>query len=437
MRTLAIRYWLVVALAIFFVSAVSPFVYVGAVVCASEKPSSQAVELSNRLSADVARWNDPAWQKELITLLPTGLSISLLDTNSHQLFWAGNPPRDPTPAGYTQIMVMNGTHLVGVANLYDVSPCGGQIYGSLAAPLSLGIQFLVGLCIAWILNRYVLKPLAAMSIAARQIANGNLDFKLPKSRVSEVAEVATAFHAMGDALRGSITRQAELEQDRRFFISAIAHDLRTPLFALRGYLAGLEKGLATTPEKAAHYIAVCHEKAEALERLVADLFAYSRLEYLEQAPQRAPMDFAKLVCKTVDDARLQAEDKGISVLVDESNAPCEVKADWLLMTRVLGNLLDNALRYTPNGGTIQITWAKTNGMVRFAVADSGPGIAAQDLPHLFEPLYRAESSRNRQTGGAGLGLTIARRILQAHGGELTASNRAGGGAEFTGFFQEA
>src|SRR5258705_12696698 len=107
------------------------------------------------------------------------------------------------------------------------------------------------------------------------------------------------------------------------------------------------------------------------------------------------------------------------------------------MPRVLVNLLDNALRYTPNGGTIHSTWAKTNGMVRFAVADSGPGSASQDLPHLFEPLYRAESSRNRQTGGAGLGLTIARRILQAHGGDLTASNRAGGGAEFTGFFQEA
>src|SRR5258708_29590195 len=132
---------------------------------------------------------------------------------------------------------------------------------------------------------------------------------------------------MGGLLRGSITRKADLEQDRRFCVSAIAHDVGTPLFALRGYLAGLEKGLATTPEKAAHYIAVCHEKAEALERLVADLFAYSRLEYLEQAPQRAPMDSAKLVRKTVRDARLQAEDKGISVLVDEPNAPDVRTAD--------------------------------------------------------------------------------------------------------------
>jgi len=297
----------------------------------------------------------------------------------------------------------------------------------------------MGLCIAWILTRYVLRPLAAMSNAAQQIANGNLEFDLPPSRVKEVANVTSAFHAMGDALRTSLTRQSELEQDRRFFISAIAHDLRTPLFALRGYLAGLAQGLATTPEKAAHYIAVCQEKADVLERLIADLFAYSRLEYLEQAPQRAPMDFCQLIGKATDDIRLAAEARHVSVSVDGPgdgpSAPCEVKADWTLLARALGNLLDNALRYTPDGGAIKVSWRKEGDRVKFAVLDSGPGIAPTDLPNLFTPLYRAETSRNRETGGAGLGLTIARRILQSHGGDLVAANRAEGGAEFTGSFQ--
>src|SRR5689334_17729337 len=229
MRALAIRYWLIAGLAIFFVSAVSPFVYIGAVVCASERPSTRTVELTQMISSNVTRWTDPTWQKELVAQLPSEVSVALLDANNNQVFRAGSVPHDPTPAGYAQIMVTNGSQLQGVADLYDVSPCGGQIYGTTAIPASLGVQVLVGLCIAWILNRYVLRPLAAMSKAARQIASGNLDFQLPRSRVSEVAEVATAFHAMGDDLRESITRQAQLEQDRRFFISAIAHDLRTPL----------------------------------------------------------------------------------------------------------------------------------------------------------------------------------------------------------------
>jgi signal transduction histidine kinase len=252
--------------------------------------------------------------------------------------------------------------------------------------------------------------------------------------VREVEDTAAAFHAMGAALRSSLTRQAALEQERRFFISAIAHDLRTPLFALRGYLSGLEKGLADTPQKAAHYISICQEKADALERLIADLFAYSRLEYLEQLPQRAPLDFNQLAAKSIDTIRWQADERHISISVKGPANSSQVLGDPAFLTRALGNLLDNALRYTPDGGEIELSWSQENQLLKFSVADSGPGIDDHDLPHLFDPLYRAETSRSRQSGGAGLGLTIARRILQAHGGDLVAVNRAGGGARFIGSF---
>lgn len=433
-RTLAIRYWLAIALAAYYVCAVSPFVFTGAVLCSRERPAPEALTISNMLSSEIDQWTDPAWQRALVAEMPERLSVVLLQ-GDREIFRAGKQPIDPTAAGRTQIIVMNGTQQVGVANLYDLQPCNGAIYATFATPASIIVQIFMGLIIGWVLTRYVLRPLAAMSTAAQQIANGNLEFDLPPSRVREVANVTSAFHAMGDALRASLTRQSELEQDRRFFISAIAHDLRTPLFALRGYLAGLAQGLATTPEKSAHYIAVCQEKADALERLIADLFAFSRLEYLEQAPQRAPMDFCQLIVKAADDIRPAADTRHVTVSVDSTTTPCQVNADWSLLARALGNLLDNALRYTPDGGTIKISWYKDNDQVRFAVLDSGPGIAPGDLPNLFTPLFRAETSRNRETGGAGLGLTIARRILQAHGGDLTAGNRAEGGAEFTGSFQ--
>jgi len=433
MKTLAIRYWLAAALATYFIGAVAPFVIVGTFVCNYSSTSVQVATIANTLSTNVARWSDPAWQKELAALLPPKLSVVLLNAD-HEVFRFGKPPRDPTPAGYTQIIVMDGGRQAGTANLYDVSPCGGEIYFSLALPISIAVQFLLGLGIAAVLSRYVLRPIAAISIAARKIAGNDLDFQIPRSRVREVAEVATAFHAMGDALRSALTRQAELEQERRFFIGAIAHDLRTPLFALRGYLEGLEQGLATTPEKTAHYIAVCKEKADALERLIADLFDFTRLEYLEQTPHRAPMDFGKLATKSVDDIQLRAQVQRVSVCVEGPDTPCEVNADESQLARVLGNLLDNALQYTPAGGHIELSWRRDGTMIQFSVMDSGLGIMAKDLPHLFTPLYRAETSRSHETGGAGLGLAIAQRIMRAHGGDLLAANGPTGGAQFTGRF---
>jgi signal transduction histidine kinase len=134
----------------------------------------------------------------------------------------------------------------------------------------------------------------------------------------------------------------------------------------------------------------------------------------------------------VDGVRPQAEAKAITLALDGSASPVQVAGDELLLTRAVTNLLDNALRHTPTGGTVRITWREDGERAIFTVADSGPGFDSHDLPHLFEPLYRGEASRSRKTGGAGLGLTIARRILQAHSGDLTAANLPHGGARLTG-----
>ena len=284
--------------------------------------------------------------------------------------------------------------------------------------------------IAWLAGRTVLRPLTAMRQAARQIAGGDLAIHLPNPQLREVADVADAFGAMSEALRISLERQAELEQQRRLVIGAIAHDLRTPLFSLRGYLEGLDRGLADTPEKAARYLAVSRQQADNLERLIADLFAYARLDYLEEMPRRAPLDLAVLLADAVDSAQPRAAEKGVT-LVAEGPPDCIAEGDEHLLMRAIANLLDNALRHTPPGGRIAVCWERTAVGCRFQVTDSGPGIPPADLPHIFDPLYRGEASRNRATGGSGLGLAIARRILRAHDGDLTAGNLACG-AEFTG-----
>jgi signal transduction histidine kinase len=296
---------------------------------------------------------------------------------------------------------------------------------SFLAPLIAAILVAV-----WLVGRAALRPLAAMSHAARRIAGGELEFALPASRVSEVAEVAGAFTAMGDALRQAMYRQADAEQERRLFVSAVAHDLRTPLFALRGYLEALRKGMADSPEKAAHYVAVCEEKADQIERLATDLFSYARLEYLDQIPQRECFDLGELLCQLAEGVQPQADTKGVNLWIDGAREPCLMAADRHLLARAVSNLLDNALRHTPAGCQVTLRWRHAADHAAITVADTGSGIPAEDLPRIFTPLYRGDPSRSRRTGGAGLGLTIAQRVVEAHGGTIVAANRPGGGAEF-------
>jgi signal transduction histidine kinase len=284
------------------------------------------------------------------------------------------------------------------------------------------------------MGRTVVRPLEAMSAAARRIAGGDLDFELPKTAVMEVAEVRAALQALGDGLKESVKRQSELEHERRYFIGAIAHDLRTPLFALRGFLMRLERGLAGSPEKAARYLTICSQKAEHLERLVSDLFSYVKSDVMEQKIDKAPLDFGPLIRGIMDTYRPLAHSKE-AVFTENGPDACIIEADIHQLERAIGNLLDNALRYTPPEGEIKISWNRESDRVIFTVTDTGPGIPNKDLPHIFDPFYRAEASRNLETGGTGLGLTIAKRIVQAHGGDITARNRPSGGVEFTGWLQ--
>jgi signal transduction histidine kinase len=252
-------------------------------------------------------------------------------------------------------------------------------------------------CIAWLTRRNVLRPLAAMSQAARQIAGGNPDITLllkPAPQLREVAAVAEAFAAMSAGLQQSIRRQAELEQERRFFVGAVAHDLRTPLFSLRGYLEGLQCGIAATPEKVAHYLTICQEQAETLERLVADLFTYTRLEYLEQAPCHEPLELGNLLRGRVEGMRPRAEAKGIALVTDGPGVHCPLVGDSHLLARVVDNLLDNALTWTPPGAVYACA-----GSARMTDASSACRIAVQVLPALIYPasLHRSTEVKPRAT----------------------------------------
>ncbi|MFL5336851.1 MAG: sensor histidine kinase, partial [Geminicoccaceae bacterium] len=376
-------------------------------------------------------------------LAETGLQVLLVDASGNVLYRSSGWPESAiadngeqsSPGPVVTVPATNGDGAVALLrSSHQPRPEPPWFRNEFwRIPIAQMIALLaIAFAIALFVHYAFLRPLSRMVKAMRQIGTGNLDVRLPRSRVSEVDEAAMALDGMADALRSSLERQEALEQERRMTISAVVHDLRTPLFSLRGYLEGLATGLADTPEKAARYIQVCREKADALERLVADLFAYTRTEYLEEVPRPERLDLAELLRRTVEGLQPQAEAKGVRLWLEAAEETPIVAGDPTLLMRAVENVLDNAIRHTPTGGEVRVSWLDVGKHIAFSVTDSGPGIPAADLPHLFTPLFRGEESRNRRTGGAGLGLTIARRLLRAHGGDLVAANARGGGAVFTG-----
>jgi signal transduction histidine kinase len=386
------------------------------------------ITVTNMIMKDRENWNSKPWQATLRTKLAELHMRAVIANPSGTEVFSDNHAAGHWNHPARQLDVIDDGQFVGTISLYTETPF--DKVATIFAILAIGVAIFI---VSFQMQRNVIKPLEGMGKAARKIANGDLDFELPATRVSEIAEVRKAFLAMGAGLRKSIAKQAKLEAERRFFISAIAHDLRTPLFALRGYLEGLDQGIANTPDKVNKYIAICREKSDQLERLVSDLFEFAKLEYMEQSLQVEPFDFGQVMERSVDSLRPKAEAKNVNITLDFPINSCRIPGDAHLLERAISNLLDNAIRHTPTSGEVTISWALNESRVAFRVADTGPGFNPEDLPQIFDPLFRGETSRNRETGGTGLGLTIAKRIIKAHGGDLIAANQITGGAILTGW----
>ncbi len=429
MKHISLRLYLILGLALIVVVAFFSACATDLMLTYSTNQSRQNSTIVRAMVANSTHWNDPVWRESVRSKAAAiNMAVVLRDTNGQIMYQTGS--YNPASPVYQEVLVTDGIHQLGTASIYECNPAILLTLYTVYLGLFALLLTLAG--VVWFFVSTILKPLTTITKAAHQVAQHDLDFHFPRSHVREVVEAFGAFTMMGEALRTSLFQQAKVEQERRLLISAVAHDLRTPLFSLRGYLEGLAMGLANTPEKARRYIEVCQTKAAALERLIADLFSYTQLEYLEQLPAQEPLEIGALIDHVLESLEPQAQSRGITFSIDRPSISCIIQADAHLLTRVFENLLDNALRYTPDGSAIHIYWHCGQEQLLFKITDTGPGIAATDLPHLFTPLYRGDPSRNHRTGGAGLGLSIAQRILRAHGGDLTAANAVRGGAEFTG-----
>jgi signal transduction histidine kinase len=296
---------------------------------------------------------------------------------------------------------------------------------ALAALLSGMILLLAGLAAAlWLAGRWMVAPLAGLSAQVDKVAGGDLSIAVPSSRISEIANISQAVEGMTAALGETAQRRAEADEARRFLVTSVAHDLRTPLFALRGHLQAIGSHLGNPAE----HLERAEARADALERLIGNLFAYTRDDYTQPAPQLEAVPVADLLQEVT--AGLEHTTRLRDNTFDlDGNQALEVIVDRDRLKRTLTNILDNAVRYSPAGAPIHISWAAADeSTVQITVRDDGPGIHPDLLPHVFEPGIRGTPPADNLDGGAGLGLTIAKRLLEHQHAGITVHNQPTGGA---------
>lgn len=320
-------------------------------------------------------------------------------------------------------LASSGSQATLVANLY--SPPTSRAARALVALVSGVIVLLAGLALTvWLAGRWMVAPLAKLSAQVDRVAGGELTIAVPHSRISEIANIAQAVEGMTDALGETAQRRAEADEARRFLITSIAHDLRTPLFALRGHLQAIGSRLGNP----AVHLERAEARADALERLIGNLFAYTRDDYAQPAPQLETVPVTDL---------LQEVTAGLEHTTRLRNNTFDLRGDQSLgvivdrerVKRALTNILDNALRYSPPGAPIHLSWAaEDQSTVRLTIQDNGPGIDPNLLPHILEPGIRGAPTADNPASGAGLGLTIAKRLLEHQHATLAIHNQSTGGA---------
>ena len=276
------------------------------------------------------------------------------------------------------------------------------------------VALLLAFLLSYLLTRRVLRPLSAMIDASRQIAAGNFAARVEARPDDEIGELGQAFNRMGASLE-------QLEKLRKTMVADVAHELRTPLTNLRGYLEGLSDGIIP-PDK--QTLDMLQQENLRLVSLVEDLSQLAQADAARAYLEREAVDLQECIREIVMLYRMSFEEKEIrlSMQIDEGMT---VQADRNKLLRAVRNLVENCCKYTPPGGRVTIACAARDASVRAEFINSGPGIPDKDIPFIFERFFRAEPSRSRDAGGAGIGLAIVKELIEAHGGRVGAESAPG------------
>lgn len=371
------------------------------------------------------------------TLLPGngGRGTLLLRDKDGSLIYASGPPeRLPPLQSRTGRQILIDGNLVGYIDFISPPDDGGPnwlwggnqpgdfiqevIFFILQIALAVG---LLGLIFGVLASRNLAAPLNRLAVAARAIGARNLDYRVPVQGSTEVREVAESFNKMAADLQSA-------ESLRRNLLADVAHELRTPLTVLQGNLQAILDDVYPLDKSE---VARLHDQTRHLHRLVNDLHELAQAEAHQLPLHKQTVDPYSLAQEAVDFFGPVAEEKGVSLRLEIAEEALSLQGDRARLMQVLQNLLNNALRHTQPGGEIMVSAAAQDGGVEIAVRDTGEGIEAEDLPHIFERFYRSGKARDRDSGGTGLGLAIVRALTEAHGGRIdVVSGGKGMGSRF-------
>ncbi len=271
---------------------------------------------------------------------------------------------------------------------------------------------LAALIVSFVFSRSILAPVSVMMYASQRIADGHYDERVQSRGNDELNQLAGSFNQMAEQLE-------QVENMRRRLIGDVAHELRTPLTAIKGYAEGLMDGVLPAASESYQQI---HAESERLNRLVDDLQELSRVESRTAQLDVHPVDSAILINTVIKRLQYQFDEKRVTLTSNLPREPIQLLADEGRVIQILTNLIGNALQYTPENGTVAVSIVREKDEARISVRDTGAGIPPEHLAKIFDRFYRVDKSRARSRGGSGIGLTIAKHLVEAHGGQIWAES---------------
>ena len=292
------------------------------------------------------------------------------------------------------------------------------------------IAFIIVLCLTSILltrgiQKGIFTPINQLNTAMQNIAEGNLEYMLTTEEKGEIGELYRNYEDMRLRLKESLDEKFEHEQKNKELVSNISHDLKTPITSIKGYVEGIMDGVADTPEKMNKYIRTIYDKANDMDRLINELTTYSGIDN-----NRIPYTFRRINVSDyfgdcVEEVGLDLESKNIQLNYDALIEPStQIIADPEQLKRVINNIISNSVKYmNKEKGVIDIRILDEVDSIRVEIEDNGMGVAAKDLPNIFERFYRTDASRNSSKGGSGIGLSIVKKIIEDHGGYIWATSK--------------
>ena len=329
-----------------------------------------------------------------------------------------------TRYAYVLVPIFEGSRSPGAVLLARPASLAADLLRPVAARVALGgmVALAIALAISWVIARRLSGRVHRLAEAAGSIAAGDLAHRVSVEGGDEIAELAHRFNLMASSL-------SEARRREREFLASVSHELRTPVTAIRGYAGAIADGTASSAQEQADALGVIDLEAERLERLVQDVVDLGRLGSDQFRLELGEVDVSATIDETVLAHAAQAADAGVHL--DAHAAPSlRGVTDTARVRQILSNLVENALRVTPPGGRVRITGRAEDGWIVIDVADTGPGIAAADLPHVFERGYLWNAYTGRRSVGTGLGLAIVRELAPALGGRVDVASEPGRGTTF-------